>query len=68
MRFSCEFSVGLPNQVPALRMLLDLVTYVLMMIIFGSSVLLHDSPTLSWSEFVFSVYIFVSARQRPLQL
>ncbi|CBN75304.1 Ankyrin Repeat Transient Receptor Potential Channel [Ectocarpus siliculosus] len=46
-------------KVPALRMCLDLVTYILMMIIFGGFVILHDAgDTFDWMEIVFTMYIF----------
>ncbi|CAM9209896.1 unnamed protein product [Ectocarpus sp. 6 AP-2014] len=46
-------------KVPALRMCLDLVTYILMMIIFGRFVILHEAgDTFDWMEIVFTMYIF----------
>ncbi|CAM9466764.1 unnamed protein product, partial [Ectocarpus sp. 8 AP-2014] len=46
-------------KVPALRMCLDLVTYILMMIIFGGFVILHEAgDTFDWMEIVFTMYIF----------
>lgn len=41
-------------------MCLDLVTYILMMIIFGGFVILHEAgDTFDWMEIVFTMYIFV---------
>ncbi|CAM9403921.1 unnamed protein product [Ectocarpus sp. 12 AP-2014] len=46
-------------KVPALRMCLDLVTYILMMIIFGGFVILHEAgDTFDWLEIIFTMYIF----------
>ncbi|CAM9825189.1 unnamed protein product [Ectocarpus sp. 4 AP-2014] len=46
-------------KVPALRMCLDLVTYILMMVIFGGFVILHEAgDTFDWLEIVFTMYIF----------
>ena len=44
-------------------MVLDLVTYLCMMTVFGGVVLLNDDVRLNWADVVFALYIFVSPRE-----
>eukprot|EP00904_Undaria_pinnatifida_P012811 jgi/Undpi1/8660/HiC_scaffold_25.g11125.m1 len=44
-------------KVPALRMVLDLVTYLSMMWVFGAHVLVNDDDEFDWAEIVFAIYI-----------
>ena len=42
-------------------MVLDLVTYLFMMAVFGGFVLLNDDDIVDWPDIVFSLYVVVSA-------
>lgn len=42
-------------------MVLELVTYLCMMGVFGGFVLLHEGDEFDWSEIIFAIYILVSA-------